>query len=149
MIIRKIDHVQLICKDLDQTVKAFQKILGMNPWSLGINVSGFGKQTMLMPPDGARIELIQPARPEDRLRRKLQEHGDGVYGISVLIENFDEEVRQLKAKGVAVEEELIAFFPDHPFKIAWIPPTEGQGVWLELVDAEALPEFEKKWETAG
>ena len=149
MIIRKVDHVQLICRDLDKTLEAFHRILGMSPWSLGINDSDFGRQTMLHPPDGARIELIQPARPGDRLRKKLQEHGDGVYGISFLIERFDEEIKKLKEKGIAVEEELITIFPDHPFKIAWVPPSEGQGVWLELVDAEALPEFEQKWETAG
>jgi catechol 2,3-dioxygenase-like lactoylglutathione lyase family enzyme len=149
MIIRKIDHVQLICKNLDETLKAFHKILGMTPWSFGINESSLGRQTMLTPPDGARIELIQPAQPGDRLRKKLQEHGDGVYGISVLIEDFDKEIRQLKEKGVAVEEEVISIFPDRPFRIAWVPPSEGQGVWLELVDAEALPEFEQKWEAVS
>jgi methylmalonyl-CoA/ethylmalonyl-CoA epimerase len=148
MIIRKIDHVHLICKDLDKTREAFHRILGMDPWSFGISDSAFGRQTMLTPPDGARIELIQPAQPGDRLRKKLEEHGDGVYGISVLIEDFDEEIKKLKEKGVAAEVEVISIFPDRPFKIAWIPPTEGQGVWLELVEAEALPDFERNWETA-
>jgi methylmalonyl-CoA/ethylmalonyl-CoA epimerase len=149
MKIRKIDHVHLICNDLDKTVKAFQRILGMNPWSLGIsNFSDIGRHTMLMPLDGARIELIQPVSPKDRLYVKLKEHGDGVHGLCIMIDDFDEEIKKLKEKGVTVEEELAtSIFPDSPFKIAWIPPSEGQGVWLEIVDAAALPEFEKHWES--
>ena len=150
MKIRKIDHVHLICEDLDRTLEAFQRVLGMDPWSFGISdFPDIGRQTMLTPMDGARIELVQPVSPEDRLYRKLKEHGEGVYGICCMIDDFDEEIRKLKEKGVAVEEELAtSMFPDQPFKIAWVPPSEGQGVWIELVDAAALPDFEKKWETS-
>jgi catechol 2,3-dioxygenase-like lactoylglutathione lyase family enzyme len=149
MKIRKIDHVHLIVKNLDESLKSFEKILGLNPWPpIGINDLGFALQTMLTPRDGARIELLQPKSQNDRFSKLLKERGEGVYGISVFIDDFDAEIKKLKEKGVAVEEETMAsLFPDHPFRLAWVPPSEGQGVWLELVDTEVLPDFEKAWES--
>lgn len=151
MIIKKIDHVHLIVKDLDQTVKAFEKILGLTPWGpIGVNDFGFARQTMLTPKDGARLEIIQPKTGDglNFMYKLLNEKGEGVYGISVFIEDFDAEVVKLREKGVAVELQTVDFlWPDHPFRIAWVPPTEGQGVWLELVDTTALPDFEKAWES--
>jgi len=147
MIVNKVDHVHLIVSNLDETAKAFEKILGLKPWSLGIKDLPGLRQTMLTPKDGARIELVQPTSDSERFYKVLKERGDGVYGLSIFIENFDEEVKKLKEKGVRVEEQTVEFlFPGHPFRLAWVPPEEGQMVWLELVDMEVLPEFEKAWE---
>jgi hypothetical protein len=83
----------------------------------------------------------------NRFYKLLKEQGEGVYGISILIDNYDEEVKRLKERGVPLEETSASLFPDHPFRLAWVPPEEGHGVWLELVEMEALPDFEKAWES--
>ena len=102
---------------------------------------------MLTPKDGARIELIEPKSDTNRFYKLLKERGEGVYGICIFLENYDEEVKKLKEKGVPLEEISTLLFPDHPFRVAWVPPEEGHGVWLELVEMEALPDFEKAWES--
>ena len=147
MIIKKVDHVHLIVSDMDKALKSFEKILGLTPWSLGIIDLPGARQTMLTPEDGARIELLEPNSKMGRFNKLLKERGDGVYGLSIFIDNFDEEVKKLKEKGVPLEEEVAGLFPGHPFRLAWVPPEEGQGVWLELVESEALPDFENAWES--
>ncbi len=147
MKIRKIDHVHLVVRDFDKTLKAFERILGLTPWELmGINDTQQMRQTILTPPDGARIEIVQPKSEKDRYASLLKKNGDGVYGLSIFIDDFDEEVKKLKAKGVKLEEETFTDLP-FPLRLAWVPPSEGQGVWLELVDAQVLPDFEKDWES--
>jgi len=147
MKVEKIDHVHLIVKDIEETLRSYEKVLGLTPWSLGIKDMPSARQTMLTPKDGARIELIEPKSEANRFYKLLKEHGEGVYGISILIDNYDEEVKKLKENGVPLEETSASLFPDHPFRLAWVPPEEGHGVWLELVEMDALPDFEKAWES--
>jgi hypothetical protein len=48
-----------------------------------------------------------------------------------MIDDFEEEIRELKEKGIAVEEEFAAaMFLKSPFKMACVPPSEGQGIGL-------------------
>jgi len=151
MIVRKIDHVHLIVKDMDETLKSFKRILGLTPWApIGIKESPLSRVTMLCPKDGARIEIIQPKDKSVLMADLLKERGDGVYGLTVFIDNFDEEIKKLKKKGVALQEQTVTtLFPGHTFRIAWVPPSEGQGIWLELCDPEGLPDFEKTWESTA
>lgn len=147
MVIKKVDHVHLVVRNIDETLKSYERILGLTPWSLGIKDLPGARQTVLTPKDGARIELIEPKSDTNRFYKVLKERGEGVYGISIFVDNYDEEVKKLKEKGVPLEEVSAFLFPDHPFRVAWVPPEEGPGVWLELVEMEALPDFEKAWES--
>ena len=147
MIVNKVDHVHLIVKNIEETLESYEKILGLTPWSLGIKNLPGARQTMLTRKDGARIVLIEPNTEQNRFYKMFKERGEGVYGISIFIENYEEEVKKLKEKGVPLEETSTFLFPEHPFRLAWVPPEEGHGVWLELVEMEALPEFEKAWES--
>jgi catechol 2,3-dioxygenase-like lactoylglutathione lyase family enzyme len=144
--LKKVDHVTLVVKDLNKTLKSYQKIFSLTPQAGSGFIRDFPdcKLAMLDTPDGARIEFMEP-KPgiANHFTRFLDEHGEGVCGICFYLDDFEAEVRALKLKGVPVEEEQQALlFPDKPFRIAWVPPEDGHGVWLELVDVKALPDFE-------
>lgn len=97
---------------------------------------------MLATKEGARIELIQP-KPgvTSRFSKFMAERGEGVFGLSIFVTEFDKEVARLKKAGVPLEEDYQArVHAKFPFRIAWVPPTAGgHGVWLEFVDSDALP----------
>jgi catechol 2,3-dioxygenase-like lactoylglutathione lyase family enzyme len=139
--IKKVDHVTLVVNNLDAAVKAYQRILHLTPEGGAIKDLPEIKLAMLPTADGARIELIEPkANAKNRIARFLKDHGEGVFGLSVFVSDFDSEVKSLRQKGVAVEEETQAtVHPGYPLRLAWIPPEEAHGVWIELVDAESLP----------
>jgi catechol 2,3-dioxygenase-like lactoylglutathione lyase family enzyme len=143
--IEKLDHVTMVVRNLEEAMKSYRDILHLEPWELGIvDHSPECRLVMLPTKSGARIEFIEP-NPEfdSRFSRFLKERGEGVFGLSVYCRNFDREVASLMEKGVKVEEETQTFlFPERPFRLAWVPPREAHGVWVELVDAVALPDFE-------
>jgi hypothetical protein len=135
----------MVVRDLEEAMKSYGDILHLEPWELGIvDHSPECRLVMFPTPSGARIELIEPNPDFDsRFSRFLRERGEGVFGLSIYCRDFDGEVASLKKKGVKVEEETQAFlFPENPFRLAWVPPREAHGVWVELVDATALPDFE-------
>ncbi len=145
--IKKVDHVIMVVNNLEAALTNYQKILHLNPEAVTPGSSRYIRDMplfrviMLPSPSGARIELIEPkTKVDSRFSRFLNTRGEGVFGISFFIDDFDTEIGALKKKGVAVEVETQAIlFPEHPFRLAWVPPEEGNGVWLEFVDLEALP----------
>lgn len=144
--IKKVDHVTLVVNNLDNAVKAYGNILHLTPEGGSIRELPDIRLAMLPTPEGARIELIEPkAAAQNRLARFLKENGEGVFGLSVFIDDFDAEVKALKEKGVTVEEEVQpSVHPGYPLRLGWIPPAEASGVWIELVDAKSLPPHLRK-----
>jgi 4-hydroxyphenylpyruvate dioxygenase-like putative hemolysin len=143
--IEKIDHATMVVNNLEKAMESYEEILHLEPSEMGIvDHSPECRLVMLPTKSGTRIELIEPNPEfESRFSRFLKERGEGVFGLSVFCRDFNEEVASLKEKGVKVEEETQDFlFPENPFRLAWVPPQEAHGVWIELVDATALPEFE-------
>jgi hypothetical protein len=141
----KVDHVTIVVKDMDKAMNAYGQILHLAPGSKGF-VKTFGDTRLVMLTiAGARIELMQPGVGEDNpFSQFLAEHGEGIYSYCVYVENFDDEIKRLKKMGVKLRESTQDFlFPGHPFRIAWVLPEEGLGVAVELVDAAALPDFER------
>ena len=138
---KKVDHVTLVVKDLDKTVKAYENILHLVPEGGAVKELPDIRLAMLPVRDGARIELIEPkAAAKNRIADFLKKRGEGVFGLSVFIDDFDAEVKALKEKGVTVEEETqAAVHPGYPLRLGWIPPEESGGVWIELVDTQSLP----------
>jgi catechol 2,3-dioxygenase-like lactoylglutathione lyase family enzyme len=135
----------LAVKNLDEALKSYKKIL-----RLTTEIGGFIQDCpdcrlgMLSTPGGARIEFLEP-KPgiDNHFNKFLEERGEGVCGVCFYVDDFDAEIKALRDKGVTVEDDKqAALFPDHPFRIAWVPPEEAHGVWLELVDVKALPNFE-------
>jgi methylmalonyl-CoA/ethylmalonyl-CoA epimerase len=140
--IRKIDHVTMVVKNMEEALKSYEKILRLKPETgRAIGSLKDARVAMLKTPEGARIEFIQPqGSNETRFSRFMKERGEGVFGLSIFVNDFDKEVKDLREKGVKIEEDYQAsIHPNFPFRIAWVPPEEGHGVWLEFVDSEALP----------
>ena len=140
--IKKVDHVIMAVKNVDQAVADYGKILGLTPEDGRIRELPKARIGMLPVPKGARIELVErrPGGEENRHSKFLKEHGEGVVGLSIFIDDFDAEIARLKKKGVKVTvEEQKDLHPGYPFRMAWVPPEEAHGVWLEIVDDDALP----------
>jgi len=145
-LIEKVDHVTMVVHDLEKAMESYKDILALVPWDIGIVDNSPECRLVMLPTEsGARIEFIEPNLDFDsRFSRFLKERGEGVFGLSIYCRDFDEDVARVKAGGIRVEEETQDFlFPDSPFRLAWVPPEEGHGVWIELVEASALPDFEK------
>jgi methylmalonyl-CoA/ethylmalonyl-CoA epimerase len=141
----KVDHVTIVVKDMDKAIKAYENILNLTSGNKGFTKTFGDTRLVMLTIAGARIELMQPGGGSDNpFSQFLTEHGEGIYSYCVYVEDFDEEITRLKKMGVKLRESTQDFlFPGHPFRIAWVLPEEGLGVAVELVDAAALPDFER------
>jgi len=77
------------------------------------------------------IELIQPLDPEEGpVAKFLKNRGEGIYMMGVEVDDIDETVKKLEAKGVR----LINAEPRVDGVPVFIHPKENHGVMLELVE---------------
>ena len=142
---KKIDHICVAVKNLEEAKKAWEPILGK---------SG-PDDAYVDEPEKIRVaryyvgevgfELMESTSPEGDVAKFIERNGEGIMIISFNVENTRKAVDELKAKGYP-------FIPDkrgevaRPFRdceFAFIHPKKVNGVLLELIDDKG-EEFKKK-----
>jgi catechol 2,3-dioxygenase-like lactoylglutathione lyase family enzyme len=147
---RSFDHVHFIVKNLDEALKSYERLLGLTPGGKGGFRRDFqGTRIGMLPLHGARIEMIEPGPANSRMYRFLKERGEGVGGLSIFVEDFDNEIKGLKERGIKVELTTTPILdPKFPLRLGWVEADQGHGVWLEIVDVKTVPSYDKNWDVA-
>ena len=135
--ITKLDHVGIVVKDINKTLDLFSTAFGLQAWRRGVvEIPELGIKMALLPIGRDQsIEIIQPTDPETDFGRHLETKGEGLYHISLFVDDVDAEVSSLREKGVSVEgaERIPPSFPI-PLKNAWVKPQSAAGAVIELVE---------------
>jgi len=149
----KLDHIGIVVRNIEEAAKLYGDLLGLTPWSKGISAFPHVgiKQVQLRKGDDFGnnfIELLEPIKNEEGVETifstHLKERGEGLFHISVFIDDYDKRISELRKKGFTVEEWRDEnLFPGHTLRMGWLQPKDTHGVWIEFVDATAIPEFYK------
>ena len=140
--VKRLDHVGIVVRDLDDVLKMYGEMFGLSPWGKGIvNDAENGVRLVLLPVGDSFVEFIQPTNSTNRYARFLEERGEGLFHLSFFTDEYDEKVGALKKRGIAVVEEVArTIFPGYAVRLAWVPPESARGVWIELVDMTSMPD---------
>lgn len=125
-----LDHVVVSTSDLEATTATWSEILALYA-SDTLKPDGTGFRMAKLPAGNAFIELIQPLSPDHRIARTMAERGQGLYSISVRVDNLDAAVADLRAKGVPVSDIEAGVWPGT--RIARIPKSAANGVSVQLI----------------
>ena len=135
--ITKLDHVGIVVKDINKTLSLFSTAFGLRAWRRGVvEIPELGIKMALLPIGRDQsIEIIQPTDPQTAFGRHLQTRGEGLYHISLFVDDIDAEVSSLRERGVLVEEasRIPPSFPI-PLRNAWVDPQSAAGAIIELVE---------------
>ena len=124
-----IDHVAVAVKDLEAAIATYQhnfdleKVAGGEVPSLGIN-------NAFLQIGGARIELITPTSATGPVAEFLERSGEGMYLLSLQVEDLDEAVSQLQEKGARVRVAQGSTGQ----RLAFVSPKSTHGVLLQLLE---------------
>lgn len=135
--IKKLNHVGIIVKDINQVLGLYETALGLKPGSTGINeIPGAGAKNVMLPianGSGGFIELIEPTDSSSPFGKFL-EQGGGLYHISLTVDNLEAEVKSMQERGVLVGD--IADFSSSPMRLktAFVRRRYGLGARIELVE---------------
>jgi methylmalonyl-CoA epimerase len=125
---KKIDHVAVAVKDLEAAVQTFTGNFGF-PVARG-DVPQLDMRLAYLTIGDASMELFQPTSDTNPGKKFLDERGEGLYLLSLEVEQLTEVAQQLRKKGVRVS---VTTFDDGT-KIGMISPKLTHGVLLQLME---------------
>jgi methylmalonyl-CoA epimerase len=130
--LKKIDHIAIAVKDLDQAAKFYQNTLGLD--LSGVEVVAEQKTKVGFFKIGeSNIELVQPAESGSPLDKFLETRGPGIHHICLEVDDIEAEIKSLLDKGVVMIDQKSRLGAHHS-KVAFIHPKSSNGVLIELVE---------------
>ena len=134
--LKRIDHIGVIVRDIDEAVKVFSEIFGFRKVDSSPYTDSEGDFKSVQVAAGeVTIELIEPINPNGSLANFLQKRGEGLHHISIEVDDIDRELELLKTKGVRlINEEAQAV--GHS-KVAFVHPVATKGILVELTQRVA------------
>ena len=129
-----IDHLGILVRDLDKTVKLFSDLFEMEFENPHDTPDADIRESM--EPGG--INLYEPLAPErsknpGAMAKNLDRWGEGVNMVSFKVPNLEEAVTEMQAKGLR----LISSFTYKEIKIALFHPKDTFGITIELCEYKA------------
>ncbi|MDD5091070.1 MAG: methylmalonyl-CoA epimerase [Candidatus Wallbacteria bacterium] len=128
----KIHHLGVAVKSLDEAMKFYQEMLGLE--LLGIEDVPEQKVKVAMFACGeSRIELLEPTSPESPIAVFLEKKGPGMHHIALEVDDISKEVDRMNASGVSMIDKMPRVGAGG-HKIAFVHPRSTGGVLLELAE---------------
>jgi len=130
MKVKHIDHIGIAVKSIEQAGKFYTDVLGLKIMDIE-NVADQKVNVAFLPITDSEVELLQSTHVDGPVAKFIEAKGEGIQHIAYRVENIDEALAELKAKGVRLIDEK-------PRKgaggalIAFIHPKETNGVLVEI-----------------
>jgi methylmalonyl-CoA/ethylmalonyl-CoA epimerase len=131
--IKKIDHVAICVRDIDEAAQKYMQILGISPTVREV-VASQRTEAALLPIGETSIELISP-KGNEGLEKFLDKRGPGLHHIAVEVEGIEAALVLLKTLGVPLIDETPRKGA-RGHKVAFVHPKATGGVLVELVEPE-------------
>lgn len=132
--LRKIDHIGVAVKSIDEAAKFWEETLGLK--IVGKETVAEQKVTTAFLPIGeSEIELLESTDAGGPIAKFIEKKGEGVQHIAFRVENIEKALEQLKAQGVRLIDEKPRIGAGGA-KIAFIHPKASFGTLVELCERD-------------
>lgn len=124
----QIDHLGIAVPSLEDAIRAYQ--------ALGFTVEAEHEvpteklRAALLPIGESHLELLQPTDPSSSVAKFLEKRS-GLHHVCVLVEDLEQALAEMKAKGVLLIDETPRLGAGGA-KVAFVHPKATGGVLLEL-----------------
>ena len=89
---KRIDHVVIATEDMADAAAKWERNLGLRIEEQVSRPLGASFDAARLPVGDAFIELLQPAEEEGRFAEQVKERGEGLFSISIEVDDLDEAV---------------------------------------------------------
>ena len=126
---RKIDHVGIAVKNLDEAIKVWE--------GLGLKVDEIEEvpdqkvRTAIIHVGESRIELLEPTSEDSPIAKFIAKRGEGIHHLALGVDDIEAHLEELREKGYRLIDEKPRIGAGGA-KIAFVHPKAVTGVLLEL-----------------
>ena len=134
MKVKHIDHIGIAVRSLEKAGNFYTDMLGLKMEGVE-TVSEQKVKVAFFPITDSEVELLESTEPDGPVAKFIDNKGEGVQHIAFRVENIEEALEELKAKGIRLIDQK-------PRKgaggamIAFIHPKETNGVLVELCERD-------------
>ena len=141
--IKKIDQVCIVVRDLQKTMEHYWTHLGIGPWKIYLleepllrEMTLKGKPTKyrmhvaICEMENIWIELIQPLSGDTIYKEFLEQKGEGLHHLGLMVENLDLEMERFETNGIGTVQ--TGRFQGGGF--AYLDTQEKFGTVFELIE---------------
>jgi methylmalonyl-CoA/ethylmalonyl-CoA epimerase len=135
MKILKIDHLGIAVNSIDQAKSFWSDVLGL-PYEGNETVAEQKVTTAFFPVGDSEVELLESTAADGPVAKYIEKRGQGIQHIAFRVENIEEALAELKAKGIRLIDENPRKGAGGA-KIAFLHPKDTQGVLVELCQRDS------------
>ena len=129
--IKKINHVGIAVKSIEEAVKLYTDALGLKVQDIEV-VEDQNVKTAIIPVGESKIELLESTDPEGIITKYIEKRGEGLHHLALEVNSIKDALEILAKQGIALIDEKPRSGVENT-KIAFLHP-KGTKVLLELVE---------------
>ncbi|MGM0639795.1 MAG: methylmalonyl-CoA epimerase [Thermotogota bacterium] len=127
----KIDHIGIAVHSIEESVKLYSELLGVEPSGEEV-LEERGLKVAFLEMGDTRIELLEPINENSQISKFLAKKGPGFHHMAYEVENVEESIKKSKELGfkpLTDEGQAGA----HNTTIVFLHPKSANGILTELV----------------
>lgn len=129
--IKKIHHVAVVVPELEQSLRFWEEMLGLDLDHVE-EVPSQQSKVAFFPIGEGEVELVMPTTENSGVAKYLEKRGPGLHHICFEVDDIDAMLAVLKSKGVSLIDETARALEGR--KMAFIHPKSSNGVLVELYE---------------
>ncbi|MDN5299138.1 MAG: methylmalonyl-CoA/ethylmalonyl-CoA epimerase [Clostridiales bacterium] len=126
----KVDHIGIAVKNLDETIKFYQDVLGLECQGSEV-VEEQKVKVAFLPVGDTEVELLESTSEDGPIAKFIEKNGEGVQHIAFRVDNIEEAIAYMKSKGMAMIDEKPRYGAGGA-SIAFVHPKSSHRVLVEL-----------------
>ena len=132
--ISKLDHIGIAVQSIDEALKLYQDVLGLKLVQTEI-VEEQKVKVAFLPVGDSEVELLESTTPDGPVAKFIEAKGEGIQHIAFRVDNLEQVLADLKAKGVRLIDEKPRRGAGGA-KIAFLHPKGTHGTLIELCERD-------------
>ncbi|TKJ28671.1 MAG: methylmalonyl-CoA epimerase [Chloroflexi bacterium B3_Chlor] len=130
--IKRIDHIGIVVKDIKEALKVYQQALGLGVTEIQERPD-LGATIAFLPIGESEIELVQPVTIDSDAAKFSEKRGEGIHHICLEVDDIEKALADLRKKGLQLIDEVPRTGPRGE-RLAFIHPKSAHGVLIELYE---------------
>lgn len=130
MKVLRVDHIGIAVRNLEEAIEFYKNTLGIEPQGIE-QVDEQKVKVAFFPCGDSELEIMESTTPDGPIGRFIEKNGEGIQHIALRVDNIEEALESLKAKGIRLIDEKPRYGAGGA-RIAFLHPKATKGVLLEL-----------------
>lgn len=130
----RVDHIGIAVKNLDETIKFYTDVLGLEVQGTEV-VEEQKVKVAFLPIGDTEVELLESTTDDGPIARFIEKNGEGMQHIAFAVENIEEAIAEMKEKGMRMIDETPRYGAGGA-KIAFVHPKSSNRVLVELTQRD-------------